>query len=95
MFKLEMKKLIELTYSGIPRFKRVWIYKTIELPFAPFLGLIICDKGFENKITELYWHNNTQTFITDFEDEKIERLYADSVVKALESEIFCGWNIEE
>jgi hypothetical protein len=96
IFKLEMTKTINLTYGKYASgYKTVFIHKIIELPFAPSVNLIISDKGLENKITTLYWHNDLQMFIAEFKTENDERLWAQDIEQALKTEFACGWEIND
>jgi hypothetical protein len=94
MFKLLMRKYVKCFYNKGCGCKSTMIIKELELPFVPMRGLIISDKGFEDRIINLYWHNDLQKFITELSEEEIINEKANTIEECLYSELQCGWEIE-
>lgn len=88
MFTLQMKRYIAFTHDCIHE-SRITITKTINLPFAPFFGLIIINNGIELKIEHLYWDHDLQIFISEFDEESKLN------IEALQVEVNGGWKVEK
>jgi hypothetical protein len=94
MFKLRLEQYVTCVFDGQNRTKSLWIYKDIELPFVPYPGLTINDRGTEDKLENLYWMTDGQQFYNKLPDEHIECRYAKSAQECLENRLSYGWYMD-